>query len=121
LQDEPDSLICAISTGRKRKRDELLTVPVLNGLASISLWHQAGSKSTLATGLAHSSDTAGAGMPNDGWLLATLIFCHLHCVVRLPWNKQHLLTLGGVQLMSTACCLCASFLTYVCLESLGLI
>lgn len=72
------------------KRDELPAALVLNGLADIYSWQQAGSKNTLTTGLAHVSSVASAeaGMPNAVRLLAAPLSCHLHAMVRLAWNKQ---------------------------------
>lgn len=57
-------------------------------------WQQAGSKTMLKTSLPHSSDAASAGawMPNGGWLLAAPLFCQQHSVLMLTWNKQHLHT-----------------------------
>lgn len=68
---------------------ELLAALVLSGLTDICSWQQGGSKNMLTTGLAHVSNVANAEaqMPNDVWLLAAPLCCHLHSVVRLAWNQ----------------------------------
>lgn len=86
-QHQPGSLPVSSPQG---KWDELLAPLVLNGLADICRWQQAGSKNMLTTGLAHVSNVANAEaqMSNDVWLLGAPLFCHLYSVARLPWNKQ---------------------------------